>query len=115
MANIQETKELVKWVCTLANAIGVSMKDGKISIGDLYNFMGVLSGASTAFAGADKIPEELLDLTDAEKAEVLALVEKEFQIPNDQVEAYVKAGLQAASKLHDVYLLFKKLREGAPA
>lgn len=109
MAGIKETKELVGWVCSLGNAIGSSLEDGKIGMSDLFKFIGVMNSSNSAFAGVDRVPAELTDLDEVEKAELIDFINKEFNIPQDQVEAYAKAGLVAASKLFDVYLLFKNL------
>jgi hypothetical protein len=114
MANIKETKELVSWVCGLGNALGTSLEDGKISLTDLFKFVAVLNSSSAAFQGIDAIPTELKDVDEAEKNELLALVKAEFDIPQDSVEKYAEAGLVAASKLYDVYLLFKQLQEVKP-
>jgi hypothetical protein len=110
MTDIKQTKELVVWSCTLASALGTSLQDGRIGIGDLYNFMSVLSGSAAAFAGADLIPTELVDLDDAEKADLLVTVNKELRMPQENVETYVLAALQAASKLHDVYKILRDLK-----
>lgn len=110
MADIKETKELVSWTCQLVNVLGVSLADGKLDLTDLWRLGSVLANSSRALEGADKVAVEFLDLSDAEKAELLALVKTEFDIPQESVEAYVKAAIVAAAKLHDIYLLFKQLR-----
>jgi hypothetical protein len=110
MADVKQLKEAVLWGCQLGNALGTSLVDGRIGVSDLLGFIGVLNGAQRAFDGIDQVAIELADLDAAEKQEVLDLVGKEFNIPQEKVELYVKTGLLAAAKLHDVYLLFKALQ-----
>lgn len=94
MAGIKETKELLYFVIEFGNALGKSLEDGKISVLELGNFIGSLGAVAPAFEGIGNLPTELADLDEAEKQELVEMVEARFDIPQDGVEAVIEKGLR---------------------
>jgi hypothetical protein len=93
MAGIKETRELLYFVTEFGNAVGHSLADGKISVVELGNFIGALASIAPAFEGIGELKTELKDLDEAEKQELLDLVNDRFDIPQDGVEALIEKGL----------------------
>jgi hypothetical protein len=107
MPDIKETKEALAFVLSLGNALGTTLADGKITLSEAPQFMGALMAAPAAFQGLTEVPAELKDLDDAEKAELMAFVQSEFDIPNDQIEGVIEEGLALALA---IYTFVEKVR-----
>jgi hypothetical protein len=112
MSGIKETRELLLFVIEFGNALGKSLEDGKISVLELGNFIGSLGAVAPAFEGIADLPTEIKDLDEAEKAELVKLVEDRFDIPQDGVEALIEKGLKTgvalAEFVNDVVGVLKK-------
>ncbi len=112
MAGIKESKELLYFVVEFGNALGRSLEDGKISVLELGNFIGSLGAVAPAFEGTADLPTEIADLSEAEKQELIELVEDRFDIPQDGVEALIEKGLRTgvaiAEFVNDVVGVLKK-------
>lgn len=91
---IKETKDVVRFGLSLGDALKRALEDGSINILDALKFLPVLKHLQEAIQGASKIPAELKDLDEAEKAELLAFFREEFDLSNDDLEAKIEAGLQ---------------------
>ena len=70
--NIKETKELIRSGILLKNAVKLSKADnGKVDFPqDLVNFFPLLTSLPIGIGGADKIPNELTDLSSSEIEEL---------------------------------------------
>ena len=108
MLGIEQTKEMLSFMFGLANVLGKTAEDGKISFMDLPEFIAPLTKAGPAFVGANVIITELADLDDTERKELLAYAKAELEIPQKKVEAFVENALEALSKIHEIIVLFRK-------
>lgn len=107
MAEIKETKEMLKFILKLAEAAGKSLADGRIGVADIFYVFGVLQTIGPAIEGIVQIPGELTDLDDAEKEELKKLIE-DFDIPEDQIELLIEMGLKALVDALALIKFFKK-------
>lgn len=105
--DLKDTKELVKFVIGLGEAVDKSLADGRISIGDLRHFMNPLMDAGDAFSDISNIPAELKDMTQEESQELLEYIRKEFDIENDKIEKVIENSLQILVKLYEVIELVR--------
>lgn len=72
MKNIQQTRELVRAVGTLAIRLIDDLKDGKISFAEGLGFFHDFGTLRDGIVGIQEVPAELADLDDAEKETLLA-------------------------------------------
>ena len=110
-SGIKETKEMLGFVLSIGNALGASLEDGEVTIGDLTEFVAPLLEAGDAFAGAVSIPAELADLTEEERTELLTYAKEKFSIPEDNVEDVVECGFDTVVQ---IYELVQKIRALLP-
>lgn len=81
MYSIEETKDAVKAICGLGNAVAAALADdGKITIGDYPKFISPVILLPAAISGIGEVPKELADMTEEEKTELIALVEDELEV-----------------------------------
>lgn len=104
---INATKEMLGFILSLGNALGNSLEDGQITIGDLTNFVAPLMDAGTAFATASEIPMELADLTDDEITELLAYAKTTFNIPEKDVDDVIDCAFDTMVQIH---ILVQKIK-----
>jgi hypothetical protein len=103
---IDETKEALKFVLGLGNALGTALEDKKFSMSDLPAFMGPMMAAPAAFSGISNVPKEMGDLDDQEKADLMQFAKDEFDLADDKLEGTVEEGLALAVQ---IYAFVKKL------
>lgn len=96
---IKETKELVKFGISLGEAIDKSLPGG-IGLEDAMNFYNAVTTASDAFDNVKQVPKELGDLDQAERDELYAYVEAEFDIANDKLESVIEEALKTALQVY---------------
>lgn len=96
----KETREMICFIISLGNALGVSLKDGQLTIGDLSNFVDPLMKSGEAFAGAESIPAELYDMDEEERNELLRTAKEAFDIPQDCCEEIVEAAFDVLAEIH---------------
>jgi len=87
---IKETKELIKFITDLGEGFSLATEDSEWSIGDIYHFLPAAKSAFAGISGADDVVKELLDLDAAEREELQQYVIDEFDIDNEEAEAYVE-------------------------
>lgn len=104
---IKETKEMLKFAITFGESIDKSLEDKKIGLEDAMNFYNAVLTAGDAFEGAGKIAAELSDLSQAERDELVAYVEAEFDIANDRTEAVIEEGLKTAMQIYKMVAVLK--------
>ncbi len=97
---ISATKEMIGFILNIGNALGSSLEDGKITVGDLPSFISPLLNAGSAFAHASEIPLEMFDLDDEERDELLAYAKDTFSIPQEEVEELVDCAFDIMVQLH---------------
>ena len=104
---IAHTKALVGLALSMGNALGQSLVDGKVTLGDLHNFVGPLLGIGDVLSGAADFLPELADLDQAESDELFAYAKETFKVPEDKVQDTVQAALTVAAELVDLIFLVK--------
>ena len=111
---IKETKELLKFVIELAEAIDISLADGEFTFGDITNLVSAMMAAGDGFADINLIPAEMKDLNEAEALELYTYVKDELELDNPKTEEIVECALEIGLK---VYQLIQLIREepAAPA
>lgn len=97
---IKELSELAEFVCELGNGLGKSLEDGKISLADALHFTKAALAAPKAFMGIGQVSEEYFDMSDAEQAELKALVAAKLDLPQEGVETIVENIINAAVELN---------------
>lgn len=107
MAKLKETKELVSFVCALANSLGKIGENGKPALRDVMHLVPLMYKIPTAIDGVDDIPQEVKAMSEADLAELVQSIKDELDLPQDKIEAAIEDGLDVAVKL---YALAKKLR-----
>lgn len=113
MYGIEETKDVVKFLCKSTNAVVESLKDdGKITIGDFPKFGGVAMALFPAFSGINEVPKELAELSEDEVTELVTLVKDELEL-DENVEEVISKALTIASEIKDLIDLVKQLKNGA--
>lgn len=107
MAEVKELKEVLGFVCALANGIGDAAKDGQVSLGDATHLIPLLYKLPSAVDGIAKIPEEAKDLSQDEIDELAKYIKEELDLPQDKIEMAVEEGLDICLQL---YSLVEKLK-----
>ena len=107
MAKAKELKELLSFMCSLANAIGEASDDGKISRGEVIGMLPLLYNVPSAFDGITEIPSEVADLSQEDIEELAQMVKDELDLPQDKIESAIEDGIDLCLKL---YALAQKLR-----
>ena len=102
MAGIKELKDVVK----AAVSIGEALADG-IQIGDLA----ALLDLPAAIDGISEVPAELEDLDPTERQELNDFIKSEFDIPDDELEAFIEDAITWAFATYELYLKFKGLKD----
>ena len=98
---IEETKDAVKALCALGNAINASLADdGKISFGDYPKFIGPVLALPAAISGIGDVPKELADLAPEEKEELVQLVKDELEL-GEKSEAVTEKILNIIYQIKD--------------
>jgi len=101
MYNIEETKDVLKSLCGLGNAVAASLADdGKITLSDYPKFIGPVISLPAAISGIQEVPKELADLTEQEKQELIDFVESELEVGEKAEEVTVRL-LKIASDIQD--------------
>lgn len=90
---MKELKEAVAFGVALGNALGASMEDGDLSYRDVINLWEPMRLASDAIEGASKIMGEAQALSEEGKQELVAYIKDQFDIPDDELEVKIEAGL----------------------
>lgn len=80
---IQETKELLRFVFSIASAIKESLKDGDLDFWDAKNFVEPLSYLGEAIDNIDEVLPELQDLDEREVMELVQFAMEELEIGGD--------------------------------
>ncbi len=94
---IKETKEALTFVVSFANSAFTYKKFGLgIVANGLFTLM---PQAITAITGGDQIPKELGDLDENERIELVNSFRKDFDIPDDQLEAIIERGIGIVSEM----------------
>ena len=97
--NIEETKDVVRLGISLGNAVGKSLEDGEITFSDALFFVAPATKIPAAISGINLVDDEILDMDEAEEAELNQMVQDEFNIPQEKSKRVIKAAVTAILKL----------------
>ena len=107
MAGIVELKEVVTTIVGLGNATGKALEDGNITVADIPLFITPLLSIPEALENIESVPGELKDLEAAEKAELMAYVQTELDIPQEKVELVCEAAFGVVLELATLVALLQ--------
>lgn len=105
----KETKEVLKLLIELGEAVDKAMVDKKFDAAELGLLIAPLLHVAAAFEGVGKVPAELKDLSEAEQLELVEFVKTELELEADKVELVVEKGLELAVKVAGFVKLFAKV------
>ena len=108
MAGIKESKEFVLFGVALGDALYKSFEDGSIGLSDIFKLVPVFKSAKAALEGLAGVPEELKDLDDAEKEELVAAVKAQFDIADDKMELAIESAFEMAVAAIQLIASFQK-------
>lgn len=104
---IKDTKELVKFVVELVNAVDYSLQDGKFSLTDVANFLKPMLSAPNAFNDIKNVSLEIKDLSEEEKVELKEYMKNELKIGSEKVEMVVEHSFSIALELATLVQMLK--------
>ena len=108
---IQETKELLEFVFSLAEAIKKSNADGEFNWRDGLNFIEPLKRLGPAIDNIEEIVPEVADLDSEEWAELVEFVSSKWDLDtgdaDDDISDRIEDGLNAGIELVRMTQLFK--------
>lgn len=99
---IENIKEVLLFICRLTGGIVKSAEDGFSVWKDWPNFIDAAKALIPAIKDFKEIPGEYADLDEAERAELVKLIQDEFDIPDDKVEAFIEQAFRVALDLADL-------------
>lgn len=105
---IEETKDVVKFGTSLANAIITALKDGKIGLTDLPAFVAPLTKLPAALSGIANVPAELSDLTELEMQELREAVQNDLEVDDAKAKVIVDKSINV---LYAIYGLVKEVQQ----
>ena len=106
---IKETKELIGAVLTLIEESHEAAKNG-IGLDDIGKFFKVAKEFPAAFEGIGEVPEEIMDLDEAEYKEICDFIKEDFDISEDDVEAVVEQLFNIVIGMVRTYTMIKNIR-----
>lgn len=107
MAKAKELKEVLSFICSLANSIGDVAEDGKMNLADATHLVPLLYKLPSAVDGMAEIPSEVSELSQEDVEELVKMVKDELDIPQDKIEDAIEDGIDLCLRL---YALAQKLR-----
>jgi len=90
MANIEELKDVIAVAARIGNATGKVLEDDHFDWSELVEFVPALIALPEAVSGISQVPLELLDLDEAERAELKDYLASEFNIPQENLETAIE-------------------------
>ena len=108
MSELRETKEMFALIVAFGNAIGKSLVDGKLDLGDLFNLLGVINKIRPAIDNASMIPSEIGEMSEAEAEDLKKFVIQNFSIPQEAAEAFIELALGMSIDLIEAINYFRK-------
>jgi hypothetical protein len=107
MAKAKELKEVLLFLCALANTIGEVSEDGKVSKVEALALLPLLYKVPSAIDGIREIPDEIADLSQEDIEELAKMVKDELDLPQKKIEIAIEDGIDICLRL---YALAQKLR-----
>lgn len=97
-----DIEKVLSFVLSLAQGVGKSLADGRISVWDLAYFFDSLLLAMPAIRSLPGAIKDMDDLDEKEKDDLLEYIDENFDVDTDHVDELVKKGLQAAVAICDL-------------
>ncbi len=94
----KDTDEVVQFLLALGQAAAMSLVDGEIALSDALYFFDACRKIGAAVDNAGNIPAELAAWTEADTKE-LTEVARDFDIPEENIEAVVKDAIKIAGPI----------------
>ena len=105
---IDETTDVVESIVKIANAVKVTMEDGKFSPMEAFNFTGALISLPKALSGLKFIPAELDNLDDGEIETLVNTVRETLEYASDElIQAIIKKALVIALEIKELVEVIK--------
>lgn len=104
MSDVKNLKEMAEFILDIANGIAESLKDGKVSLSDAYNFKDAVFSALPAFQGLYELDDEYFDLTENELKELKSFVSEKLSLESDfkKVELIAELVLNVLLESHNL-------------
>jgi hypothetical protein len=107
MAKTKELKDVLSFLCALANTIAEVSEDGKLSKTEALSLLPLLYKVPSAIEGIGEIPDEIADFSQEDIEELAQFVKDELNLPQDKIEIAIEDGIDLCLRL---YALAQKLR-----
>ena len=108
MAGIKETKEAIKFCIELVKSVETSLQDNVFSFEDVANFVNSIIAASEGLTGAKSIPTEIRDLQPEEVQELHDFIKSELVLENQKYEKFLEDAVEIVVKIYDLVQLAKE-------
>lgn len=100
---IDETTDVVESLVKLANAVKVTMEDGKFTAMEAFNFTSALISLPSALTGIEMIPAELSNLDDGEIESLVNTVRETLEYASDElIQVIIKKALVIALEIKEL-------------
>lgn len=109
MSSIKETKEVMVFGISMAMAVDNITQDG-FQWTDILSMVPPLTKLPAAISGIDQVPAEIDDLDEAERAELVQII-NELDFDSDKSEAIAEQALRAGIELANLILIIRKSKE----
>lgn len=96
---LKETKEVVDFIISFAEALAASLNDGHLSVTDAIHFWEPISNISDAVEGFEDVLEEIKHLSEDDMHDLCEYIIEEFDIDQDDVEEMIEKALQTGVTL----------------
>jgi len=90
---VDEIKNLVTFVIQVLHGSVASLKDGKLSFLDIFNFFGAIMAAGPALRHLGELKAEIVDLDQKEKEMLCQYVRDTVKLDDKVVEDYVEKAI----------------------
>lgn len=101
---MEKTKNAIETLIKVGQKISGALKDGKISIGEGLGIATQIIPVVKVFGDIKEIKAELADIDEHGKAWLLQEFKEVFDLPNDELEAKIEAGVELLLNLGKVLL-----------
>lgn len=99
---IEETIEAVLFAVLFANALNKTFADGKVTFMDLPYFFNVALKLPAAISKMDKIPGELIDMSDEEYDTLMNIVMGNLELTTVQSQVVLQKSLYLVYAIYDL-------------
>lgn len=103
----EELHEVIDFGVAFGNALIKTFEDGKITIGDIPQFVSPMFKLPSAINGLDKVPAEINDLTEQELQAEIDFIMQTLDVDNEHARNIIVAAINA---VYSNYLLVKAIK-----